>query len=195
MAPAQSKQATLQPFTQVSLDAPIQLNRDAMVTGQPGFAALDQFYIDMLESFSPEAKKARYLSELQREIEAVFRNDGIMIAVLFSDMTLECYSPDAARIIDALNTAPLSLERITHLLQAHFGDRLSVEHFCDDRPSYADLKKGVLYSKRDRQTGFQEDHSTLEEHMCDWLGDYQQWIQDYLCFTLAKISAEGQARK
>jgi len=26
--------------------------------------------------------------------------------------------------------------------------------------------------------------------MCDWLQQYQQWMQDYLYFNLAQISAE-----
>ncbi|EAR61294.1 hypothetical protein [Neptuniibacter caesariensis] len=190
MYPSKPIQKTFNPLTQISLDASIQKHIDVLQGSESSVEALDSFYQEMLDYFSPAAQKDRYLIKLQREIVAIFRNQGVMIAVLYADMKIDCYNAATTQAINSLGEAPLTVGRIGHLLQQQLGKQLSIECFCGDRPCHFDLQKGYLYSKADIEAGFVTDDTTLEEHMCDWLNYYQQWMQDYLYFNLAQISSE-----
>ncbi|WP_415894234.1 hypothetical protein ACMXYN_07690 [Neptuniibacter sp. PT8_73] len=156
----------------------------------PSISSIDQFYLDMLEQFLPANQKARYLKLLKKEIVAVFRIDQIMAAVLYSDSTIESFSHQATEHINSLRAGPLSVSRISYILHKEFSDRVSVDYFCKDNPTYHDLKLGYLYSEEDLKAGFTADETSTEELMCDWLQSYQQWMHDYLYFNLAQITKE-----
>ncbi|WP_415887921.1 hypothetical protein ACMXYO_07740 [Neptuniibacter sp. QD37_6] len=156
----------------------------------PSISSIDKFYLDMLEQFLPANQKACYLKQLKKEIVAVFRIDQVMAAVLYADSTVESFSHQATEHINSLSAGPLSVSRISYILHKEFSDRVSVDYFCNDNPTYHDLKLGYLYTEEDLQAGFTPDETSTEELMCGWLQSYQQWMHDYLYFNLAQITKE-----
>lgn len=178
----------LRPLSHFPLDNAVQSHMDGLK--DPFFIQeMDSFYQQMLEQLEPSRQKQCYLERMSREIEAVFRINGVMVAVLFTDKTVEALSD---HMLDTLSTisSPMSVSRISYLLHSIYQDRLSVEYFSADRPSYADLTHGYLYNDHDLDAGLKADSSTLDEKACEWLQLYQGWLQDYLYFNLAQISKE-----
>ncbi|MDO6514637.1 hypothetical protein [Neptuniibacter sp. 2_MG-2023] len=151
---------------------------------------MDQFYLTMLEQFSPVTQKKYYLAQQEKQIQALFRVDGILVAAFYTDSTILCFDQKVESLIEAINYAPLSLDRVSFILESRLSDHVTLEYYSKNYPTHGDLLKGSLYTKADLKAGFTIDETSLEELMCDWLQQYQQWMQDYLYFNLAQISAE-----
>lgn len=149
--------------------------------------SLDNFYINMLAELEPAKRKQAYLIELNKEIEAIFRVDGSIAVLLFSDKTLFCTSDKATSVINHIH-GPKTIGRISLHLDSAFKENVSVDCFTVHKPTLKDYKAGTLFNEQDYEAGLEPDRTSVDEHMCEWLQLYQMWLEDYLYFNLAQIS-------
>lgn len=178
----------LRPLSHFPLDEAVQSHIDALQ--DPAFIQeMDNFYLQMLDELEPAKQKQTYLDKMEREIQALYRINGVMVAILFNDNTVEAFSDQITETLSTISN-PVCVSRISYILHSIYHDRLSVEYFSADRPSYADLTQGYLYNDYDLEAGLKADMTTLDEKTCEWLQLYQGWLQDYLYFNLAQISKE-----
>jgi len=173
----------------ISIDQEIEKHAHAIESGDA--ASLDQFYLEMLDQLLPANQKARYIQRLEKQIQAIFRVDQVICTVLYEDSTIESFSMETNVLLSSLNGGPLSVGRISYLLHSEYADRVSVEYFTKEAPTFEDLRRGYLYTNADLEAGFMADLSEMDELMCEWLQNYQQWLQDYLHFNLAQISKDS----
>ena len=189
MQPSPIKQSSFCSLAHIPIEEPLK-KKIKSLNGQTNVQSMDRFYLEMLEQLSPAARKQRYLAQLDKAIQALFRIDQVIVAVLYCDHTVECFNDEVHRLIDSISEAPLTTSRISFITHNHYTQRCSVEYYSADNPTFSDFKRGYLYSDADIEAGFSADETTIEELMCDWLQNYQQWMQDYLYFNLAQISTE-----
>ena len=149
--------------------------------------SLDNFYINMLAELEPAKRKQAYLKELNKKIEAIFRVDGSIAVLLFSDKTLFCTSDKATSVINHIH-GPKTIGRISLHLDSAFQENVSVDCFTVHKPTLKDYKAGTLFNEQDYEAGLEPDRTSVDEHMCEWLQLYQMWLEDYLYFNLAQIS-------
>ena len=149
--------------------------------------SLDNFYINMLAELEPAKRKQAYLKELNKKIEAIFRVDGSIAVLLFSDKTLFCTSDKATSVINHIH-GPKTIGRISLHLDSAFEENVSVDCFTVHKPTLKDYKAGTLFNEQDYEAGLEPDRTSVDEHMCEWLQLYQMWLEDYLYFNLAQIS-------
>lgn len=161
--------------------------------GDEKFAqSLDRFYLNMLSELEPTKRKAAYIEEEAKEIDAIFRIQGSIVALMFKDQTLHCNDSKVCKLIQSIN-GPVSVGRISLLLNNAYQGRVSVDCFTAHKPTFKDYKKGILFNEADLEAGLEPDHTSIDEHMCEWLQLYQLWLEDYLYFNLAQISKEPGA--
>lgn len=184
-----SQKTPFNSLAHIPIDEPLQ-KQLCSLKGKTSIQEMDHFYLEMLEQLSPVAQKTRYLAKLAKGIQAIFRVEKVMVAVLYTDATVQCYSQAANDLIDSISDARLTVSRVSYILHSQFADKTSLEYYSADHPTHQDLIKGYLYSKEDIHAGFVADDTTLETLMCDWLQHYQLWMQDYLYFNLAQITKE-----
>ncbi|MGH1462618.1 MAG: hypothetical protein ACRBB6_11325 [Neptuniibacter sp.] len=151
--------------------------------------SLDHFYQNTLSELEPAKKEAAYLTEMASEIEAVFRINGAIVALLFSNKQLYCISDDIYEVFSPF-TGQISASRIIFRLQSVYEDRVSIDYFTANRPTYKDYKEGYLFNEYDSEAGLKPDFTSLDEIRCEWLQVYQSWLKDYLYFNLAQISKD-----
>lgn len=154
--------------------------------------SLDNFYINMLSELEPAKRKQTYFKELNKEIEAIFRVDGSIAVLLFSDKTLFCSSERSTSVINHIN-GPITIGRISLHLDSAFEENVSVDCFTVRKPTLRDYKVGLLFNEQDLKAGLVPDRTSVDEHMCEWLQQYQIWLEDYLYFNLAQISKTPDA--
>jgi len=183
------QQTLFNPLDQIPFDEPLQ-KQLCSLKGTASIQQMDQFYLDMLDELAPATQRARYLEKLSKRIQAVFRLEKVIVAVLYTDSTIQCYNHEVDSLINSINQAPLTVSRISYILHSQYADKTSLEYYSAEQPTHEDLIKGYLYNKADIDAGFVADETTLESLMCDWLHHYQLWMQDYLYFNLAQITAE-----
>ncbi|MAY41220.1 MULTISPECIES: hypothetical protein [unclassified Neptuniibacter] len=189
MQPSPVKQSSFCSLAHIPIDEPLKKKIKAL-NGQTNVQSMDRFYLEMLEQLSPATQKQRYLAQLDKAIQALFRINQVIVAVLYCDHTVECFNDEVHLLIDSISEAPLTTSRISFIMHNHYTQRCSVEYFSADNPTFSDFKKGYLYNDADIEAGFTADETTIEELMCDWLQHYQQWMQDYLYFNLAQVTTE-----
>lgn len=189
MQPSPVRQSSFCTLAHIPIDEPLKKKIKAL-NGQTNAQSMDRFYLEMLEQLSPAAQKQRYLAQLNRTIESLFRIDQVIVAVLYSDHTIECFNDEVHLLIDSINEAPLTTSRISFIMHNHYTQRCSIEYYSADNPTFLDFKKGYLFNDADIEAGFTADETTIEELMCEWLQHYQLWMQDYLYFNLAQVTTE-----
>jgi len=179
----------LPPLKHFPIAQPIKDFADVIKTEDGDVQSLENFYLNMLNELEPAKRKATYLAEMSREIEAIFRIDGSIAVLMFDDKTVHCTHLKLMTIIDHMR-GPISVGRLSLQLHSVFQDRVSVDCFSSNKPTFEDFKMGVLFSDEDYKAGLTADSTSMNEHMCEWLQLYQLWLQDYLYFNLAQISKE-----
>jgi len=184
-----TKPATFNSHAHIPIDEPLKTQLSSLKS-DASIQQLDQFYLAMLEQLSPVSQKRRYLKQQNKAIQCLFRIDDVLVAVFYTDNTIQCFNQTVESLIEAISHAPLSVGRISFILQNNLSDHLTLEYYSSKHPTYQDLTKGLLYNKADFKAGFRVDETSLEELMCSWLQQYQQWMQDYLYFNLAQVSTE-----
>lgn len=177
------------PLKHFPITEPIEDLSSALKTDDAFVQSLDHFYLNMLSELEPAKRKAKYLQDLDREIEAVFRINGSIAALMFKDKTLHCTNQDVSSAMQHFH-GPLSVGRISLLLNSVFQDQVCVESFIPHKPTFKDYNAGILFNECDLEAGLEPDQTSLASHMCEWLQLYQLWLQDYLYFNLAQISKE-----
>lgn len=173
----------------VSIDEEIQKHAQAIENGDA--ANLDQFYVEMLDQLLPSNQRARYIQRLEKNIQAIFRVDQVICTVLYEDSTIESFSMMTNLLLSSLSDGAFTVGRISYILHSEYADRVSVEYYTKEAPTFEDFRRGFLYSSADLEAGFIADLTEVEELMCEWLQNYQHWLQDYLHFNLAQINKES----
>lgn len=177
----------LQPLTHVPIAEPIHDFEDAFQNDELFIHTMDSFYLRMLSTLEPSVRKAEYLKELNKEIEAIIRVQHSIAVICFTDKTVHCNREEIMHLITP-SQAPLKIGMIATLLRSHFDDCVSIEYFTANRPTYQDYKQGYLFNDHDKNAGSKEEEVSVDVKMCEWLQQYQLWLQDYLYFNLAQIS-------
>ncbi len=177
------------PLKHFPIAEPIEDLSSALKTDDAFVQSLDHFYLNMLSELEPAKRKAKYLQDLEREIEAIFRINGSIAALMFKDKTLHCTNEKVSSAMQHFH-GPLSVGRISLLLNSVFKDQVCVESFIPHKPTFKDYNDGILFNEYDLEAGLEPDLTSLDTHMCEWLQLYQLWLQDYLYFNLAQISKE-----
>lgn len=191
MATPNSTQKSFHPLAHVPLTIPTEEYNpafdDYMFTTE-----MDRFYVDMLQAIEPSQRKARYQAKLARVIEAVFRVEGVLILIMFSDKSFEVIDEEVVQFLNS-NSKEISVSYVIHTLRQQLGNHLSVEFYTKRFPTYQDYLCGDLFNKYDLTAGLKAETVDFDLKMCDWLQEYQHWLQDYLYFNLAQIRHQSNA--
>lgn len=190
MQPSPVKQSSFFSLAHIAIDEPLKKQIEAL-NGQASSYSMDQFYIEMLEQLSPAAQKQRYLDQLSKNIQALFRIDRVIVAAFYTDNTIQCFDDEVSLLINSIDEAPLTISRVSFILYNHYAGRSSLDYYSADYPTQLDFNKGYLFNDADLKAGFSKKEETLEELMCDWLQHYQLWMQDYLYFNLAQVKTDN----
>lgn len=180
-------------LTQVLIDEPIRKQLDLIDKASSPYQ-LEKFYLEMLKQYQPERLHALYTQRMQRRIRTLYRIDNHLVAVLFVNGTVKCYRPDITEMVESLSTAPLSHQRLSALMMQHCSEKLSIDMYANNMPTFADLVSGELSTAEDRKADLFADEKSIETLKQEWERNYQHWQHEYLCLSLAIVSLEPGSR-
>jgi hypothetical protein len=177
----------LPPLKHFPLAEPIEDLASALKDDVNLVQSLDDLYLNTLSELEPTKRKEAYIKELNKEIEAIFRINSSIAVLMFSDTTLYSTNDQVTSVINQIH-GPITIGRLNLYLNSAFDYQVSVDCFTVYKPTFKDYKTGTLFNQADLEAGLRPDRTSIDEHMCEWLRQYQMWLEDYLYFNLAQVS-------